>query len=76
MSKYSRTRKAICRISHLNVWIVSRSYFKKVPSKTWKRSYREYKKSTIKAYGYNKYGLKRYKDMLSDFICIWRLPGI
>lgn len=77
MSKYSRIRKAICRISHLSTWYIDRTYFKKVKPKTWKESYRKYKKEHIKYYGYNKEHLKKYKDVISDYnIRIWDLPGI
>lgn len=49
MSKYSRTRKAICRISRLDYWIVSRTEFKRSAReyKTWKQSYRYFRKSIL-----------------------------
>lgn len=76
MSKYSRTRKAICRISHLNVWIVSRSEFRKNPIKTWKQSYKAYKKRYIKLYGYNKGKLPRYDIAIKKFIIWYDFPGL
>lgn len=78
MSKYARTRKAICRISHLNpdYWPVSRSYFKKYSMQTWKQGYKKYKKAHIKFWGYNKDKLPRYDVAIKKYI-IWRdFPGI
>lgn len=76
MSTYSRTRKAICRISHLNEWIVTETYFKrhyKHRKKTWKQAYKDYKTKMIKYYGYNKYNLPRYCDYIKNN-CVWQLP--
>lgn len=75
MSKYSRTRKAICRISHLKEWIVTRTYFNvhKNQKQTWKQSYKKYKKEIIKCYGYNRYNLPRYCDYIKNN-CVWNLP--
>lgn len=77
MSKYSRTRKAICRISHLSYWIVNRSLFRQMKPRTWKDTYRRYKKGMIKCYGCNYHNLKKYQDVIDDYnISIWNLPGI
>lgn len=41
MSKYSRTRKAICRISRLSEWTVTRSEFRNMSdTTTWKQAFR------------------------------------
>lgn len=83
MSKYSRTRKAICRISHLDYWIINRDTFKRFKPKTWKEQYKEHRKTKILFHGYNPSNLIsndgnrvklpcKYKDALNMFI-IWRL---
>lgn len=82
MSKYSRTRKAICRISGLNYWIIDREALKKQKYKTWKESYKKRRKVAILFYGYNppilfhnnkmvKFPCK-YKDAIQKFE-IWRI---
>ena len=82
MSKYSRTRKAICRISCLSKWIVSRDYFRRHPSETWKQSYKKKRKEYLKCCnclptGYSYIKRKyipfpcKYSDARKHFI-IWR----
>lgn len=81
MSKYSRTRKAICRISRLEKWLVSRTYFRKYPSETWKQSYKKKRKNYLRCCNYLPKGHSyikgkqipfpcKYKDALKHFI-IW-----
>lgn len=55
MSKYSRTRKAVCRISHLSQWC-TRSEFKKgtYETTTWKQSFRKAKKRARRIYEIDK----------------------
>lgn len=50
MSKYSRTRKAICRISRLDYWIINRDTFKRLKTKTWKEEYKKHRKTKISNY--------------------------
>ena len=83
MSKYSRTRKAICRISHLDYWIINRDTFKRLKTKTWKEEYKKHRKTKILFFGYNPsnaiaYNGKKvklpckYKEALNLFV-IWEL---
>jgi len=83
MSKYSRTRKAICRINHLDYWLINRNQFKRFRIETMKEQYKEHRKTKILFYGYNPFNLTsnygnrvklpcKYKDALNMFI-IWRL---
>lgn len=78
MSKYSRTRKAICRISRLEIWPVSRTYFRKYPSETWKQSYKKKRKKYLRICTYPPSGYSyiygkvipfpcKYKDALKHF---------
>lgn len=81
MSKYSRTRKAICCINRLNFWLVSRSYFKRQPIETMKESYRRKRKEYLRRLGMPPKGYSyitgkfipfpcKYKEALKQFI-IW-----
>lgn len=70
MSKYSRTRKAICRIGHLKEWTITRAYFKKYPIETFREDYQR-KRKVLRKLGINK--LPRYKDALKGPIPIWNL---
>lgn len=83
MSKYSRTRKAICRISHLDYWLIDKNSFKRFKPRTMKEQYKEHRKTIILFYGYNPSNLIsnvgnrvklpcKYKDALNMFI-IWHL---
>ena len=73
MSKYSRTRKAICRISYLDHWIVSRDYFRRNPSETWKESWHKYRKWHIKVYNKrNKLTKYRYSELIKKYT-IWQI---
>ena len=69
MNKYSRTRKAICRISVLSKWIVSRDYFRKHPSKTWKQSYKKKRKNYLKSYNCLPTGYSYIKREYIPFPC-------
>lgn len=88
MSKYSRTRKAICRISHLSSW-ATRSEFKRgmYDTMTWKQSFRKARKDAKIYYEIDKkvslkYGFSKpekpiilrynYKEAREKFP-IWRL---
>lgn len=86
MSKYSRTRKAICRVSNLSEWLVSRRGFKKASFETWKQSYKKFRKSCLLE---RKFGLscKYYSYLTGDYIfppckydearkhfILWKLP--
>lgn len=79
MSKYSRTRKAICRINSLNIWPVNREYFRHYPTKTMKESYKAKRKRYLKYWnklpeGYSYITGKsypfpcKYKEALQHFI--------
>lgn len=82
MSKYSRTRKAICRIGKMNHWFVNRDIFRQDKIETWKESYKKRKKEVILFYGYNcpvlYYNNKmvkfpcKYKDAIQKFL-IWQI---
>ena len=83
MSKYARTRKAICRISRLEIWSVNREYFRKYPSETWKQSYKKKRKNYLRCCNYLPKGYSyikgkhitfpcKYKDALKHFI-IWNV---
>ena len=65
MSKYSRTRKAICRINHLKIWIVNRWYFKRCHVRTMKESYKRKRKEYLKYYGKLPEG---YSYILGDYL--------
>lgn len=69
MSKYLRTRKAICRISHLSKWIVSRDYFRRHPSETWKQSYKKKRKKYLKYCNYLPTGYSYIKGKQIPFPC-------
>lgn len=86
MSKYSRTRKAICRVSKLKYWIVSRRLFKRYRIETWKQSYKKYRKNCLlnkqngietAAYSYltgnSVFPPCKYKEALELFD-MWKLP--
>ena len=86
MSKYARTRKAICRISGLKEWPITRKQFKKNPPRTWKQDYKEFRKRCLflkqltgMSYKYYSHSGKavfppcQYKEALRLFT-IWRLP--
>ena len=62
MSKFSRTRKAICRIGKLNNWIITRGEFKKYPIKSFKVSYKELRKTCIED------NTKFYSSVYKDYI--------
>lgn len=79
MSKYSRTRKAICRVNHLNIWMVNKEYFRCHPIRTMKESYKRKRKRYLKywnklpeGYSYIKGGSFpfpcKYKEALQHFI--------
>lgn len=70
MSTYSRTRKAICRVSKLNTdtWLVNRVMFRKNKPKTWKQSYKAFRKNMIMFYGKSPI----FKDMYGENI---KLPS-
>lgn len=74
MSKYARTRKAICRVSMLSNWIINRSSFRKCPIKTWRESYKEYRKYLVR----NNFTLKykfpcKYREALVKYPDIWNV---
>lgn len=72
MSKYSRTRKAICRISYLNYWIINRDTFKRLRTKTWKEEYKEHRKTKILFYGYNPSNLISYDGKIVKLPCKYK----
>ena len=73
MSKYSRTRKAICRISVLEIWPISRKKFNPLTQRTWKQDYKRYRKFSLKYYGKRTDTTKlRYKDFIKIHPNIWR----
>ena len=78
MSKYARTRKAICRISNLENWSVSRSYFKRNPNEIWKQSYKKFRKECVRIKQFTGstdflryYPPCKWKDALKHFPFIW-----
>ena len=79
MSKYSRTRRAILRVNHLNIWMVNREYFRKYPVRTMKESYKRKRKRYLKFLGKLPEGYSyilgtaipfpcKYKEALKHFI--------
>lgn len=74
MSKYARTRKAICRISKLSNWIVSKTYFRKCHIDTWREAYKKYRKYLVR----NNFTLKsrfpcKYREGLTKYPDIWNV---
>lgn len=72
MSKYARTRKAICRVSKLSNWIVNREEFRKLRIKSWKESYKDYRKLLFLSQAPYKIPCK-YKEALMKYPDIWNL---
>lgn len=70
MSKYSRTRKAVCRIGCLKEWPITRAYFKRHPTRTFRETYQR-KRKALRKLGINE--LPKYKDALKGSIPIWNL---
>lgn len=72
MSKYSRTRKTICRVNHLDIWMVNKEYFRHHPVRTMKESYKRKRKRYLKYWNKLPEGYSYIKGNSFPFPCKYK----